>query len=76
MLCLVQDIGIVRSHAPEVYRPERSRVVYLTFEGLSDLRTSSDRHTRVRVTLPVAEATRLRELLAEPADQGTPDIVI
>jgi hypothetical protein len=40
-------------------------VVYLTFEGLRDSRTIADKHTRVRIALPVAEADRLRELLPD-----------
>ena len=50
-----------------MYRPERARVVYLTFEGLRESRTIADKHTRIRVTLPVAEAARLRELLTTTA---------
>jgi hypothetical protein len=42
----------------------------LTFEGLRESRTIADKHTRIRVALPVAEVVRLRELLAEPADAG------
>ena len=64
MLSRVQDIGIVTSHAPDVYRPEGSRVIYLTFEGLRESRTITDKRTRIRITLPIAEGARLRELLA------------
>ena len=45
MLRTVQDIGIVTSRAPQVYRPEGSRVVYLTFEGLRESRTIADKGT-------------------------------
>jgi hypothetical protein len=39
--------------------------VYLTFEGLRESRTVADKHTRVRVALPLAELARLRELLVD-----------
>ena len=60
----VQDIGIVTSDAPDVHRPERSRIIYLTFEGLRESRTIADKRTRIRITLPISEGARLRELLA------------
>jgi hypothetical protein len=50
--------------------------VYITFVGLRDSRTVADKHTRVRVALPVAEVARLRELLAEPVDDDATNIVI
>ena len=61
----VQDISIVSSRAPTVHRPEGARVIYLTFNGLRESRTIADKLTRVRVALPVAEALRLRDVLAE-----------
>ena len=72
----VQDIGIVSSHAPTVDRPAGSRYIYLTFEGLRDSRTIADKHTRVRVALPVGEIARLRAELAEPDSDAPTDIVI
>jgi len=48
-----------------VDRPAGSKYVYLTFEGLRDSRTIADKHTRVRVALPVDEADRLLELLGQ-----------
>jgi hypothetical protein len=65
MLAVVQDIGIVSSRAPTVDRPAGAKHVYLTFEGLRDSRTIADKHTRVRVALPVEEADRLRQLLSQ-----------
>ncbi|MBV9323823.1 MAG: hypothetical protein JO352_08570 [Chloroflexi bacterium] len=72
----MQDIGIVSSHAPTVDRPAGSRYIYLTFEGLRDSRTIADKHTRVRVALPVGEIARLRAELAEPDSDAPTDIVI
>jgi hypothetical protein len=46
-----------------VTHPDGSTFVYLEFEGLRESRTIVDRLTRVRVTLPLAEAARLRALL-------------
>ena len=66
----VQDIGIGSSRAPAVDRPAGARYVYLTFEGLRESRAIADKHTRIRVTLPVAEVARLRELLADPLNKG------
>ena len=68
----MQDIGIVSSRAPTVDRPAGARYVYLTFEGLRDSRSTADKHTRVRVALPLSELARLRELLVEPVDEVHP----
>jgi hypothetical protein len=76
MLCCVQDIGIVSSRAPTVDRPVGARYVYLTFEGLRESRTVADKHTRIRIALPLSEVARLRELLADPVSQDASDIVI
>jgi hypothetical protein len=76
MLCSVQDIGIVSSRAPTVVRPAGSRVIYLTFEGIRESRTIADKQTRVRITLPVAEVVRPRELLADVDRPDDADIVI
>jgi hypothetical protein len=67
--CVVQDISIVTSRAPEVHRPAGAQNVYLTFQGLRDSRTIADKLTRVRVSLPVSEARRLSEQLAALNDQ-------
>jgi hypothetical protein len=48
----------------------------LTFEGLRESRTVADKRTRIRVSLPLAEVARLRELLAELATEDSTDIVI
>jgi len=76
MLCTVQNIGIVSSRAPIVDRPAGARYVYLTFEGLRESRTIADKHTRVRIALPMTEVARLREQLAEQDRKDTVDIVI
>jgi hypothetical protein len=60
----VQEISIVTSRLPAVYRPEGSRTVFLTFEGLRESRTVADKLTRVRIAMPAAELPRLQALLA------------
>jgi hypothetical protein len=72
----VQDIGIVSSRAPTVDRPAGGRLVCLTFEGLRESRTITDKHTRIRVALPLAEVSRLCELLAELVVDDHSDSVI
>ena len=59
----MQDISIVTSRLPTVYRPEASRTVFLTFEGLRESRTASDRLTRLRIAMPAALIEQLRDLL-------------
>ena len=76
MLCAMQDIGIVSSRAPSVDRPTSARYVYLTFEGLRESRTIADKHTRIRIALPMLEAARLRDLLAELPDREAGDVAI
>jgi uncharacterized protein with ACT and thioredoxin-like domain len=61
----VQEISIVSRSTPSVVRPDGSAFVFLEFEGLRESRTIVDKLTRVRVTLPLAETTRLQELLAQ-----------
>jgi len=61
----VQSIGIVAAREPEAFRGDGSPSVRLTFRGLLDSRTAADRDTRVRVTIPVAQAARLWRLLGE-----------
>ncbi|MBV8714409.1 MAG: hypothetical protein JO020_14360 [Chloroflexi bacterium] len=63
----MQNVSIVTSRLPTVYRPEGSRTVFLTFEGLSESRNASDKLTRVRIAMPAAELPRLQELLTESA---------
>ena len=76
MLSAMQDIGIVSSKAPTVNRPTSARYIYLTFEGLRESRTIADKHTRVRIALPMLEAARLRDLLAELPDREAGDVAI
>jgi hypothetical protein len=76
MLSSAQDIGIVSSHGPTVDRPPGARFVYLIFEGLRDSRTVADKHTRIRVSLPLAEVARLRQLLDELVTEDSIDVAI
>jgi hypothetical protein len=76
MLPFAQDIGIFSSRAPTVDRPPGARFVYLTFEGLRESRTVADKHTRIRVSLPLAEVARLRQLLNELVTEDSIDVVI
>jgi hypothetical protein len=59
-----------------VDRPAGARYVYLTFEGLRESRTIGDKHTRVRVSLPMSELAHFRELLAALIVDDPTDIVI
>jgi hypothetical protein len=72
----MQDIGIVSSKAPTVNRPTSARYIYLTFEGLRESRTIADKHTRVRIALPMLEAARLGEMLAELSNREAGDRAI
>jgi hypothetical protein len=72
----MQDIGIVSSRAPTVDRPAGARYVYLTFEGLRESRTIGDKHTRIRVALPLTEVGHLREQLCALVVEDAKDIVI
>ena len=72
----MQGIGIVSSRAPAVDRPPGARFVYLTFEGLRESRTVADKHTRIRVSLPLVEVAHLRQLLDELVMEDTTDVVI
>jgi len=65
----VQIINMVTSRLPTVDRPVGDRHVYLTFEGLSDARATSDRHTRARIAVAASELPRLYDLLA-PDEHG------
>jgi hypothetical protein len=67
----MQDIGLVCGSEPELYRPEGSSVVYLTFRGLRDAKVS-DRDYRVRITLAVAQAAELQRRLGEVAGLSSP----
>ena len=49
--------------APAVNRPPGAQTVYLTFEGLRESRTITDKLTRVHV-LPAAQAQLLSNMLA------------
>jgi hypothetical protein len=58
----VQDIGIGVGRPPEVHRSEGSTTLYLTLRGIREARVR-DRETRLRIALPVVQATRLWRLL-------------
>lgn len=58
-----------RAKSVTVDRSERSQTIYLTFEGLRESRTIVDKLTRIRVAIPVAQATVMRESM-QPEDYG------
>ena len=68
----VQDIGIVTSQTPMIYRPADGDRVYLTFEGLRESRTVAHKCTRIRITLSAQAAVHLWQQLADdvPAHPG------
>jgi hypothetical protein len=66
----VQEISIVSGKPPTVHHPDNGRFVYLTFEGLRESRTVVDKLTRVRVTVPIAQAAELRDLLTGQLQNG------
>jgi hypothetical protein len=59
----VQDISIVTSKLPRVHRSEGTGTVYVTFKGLRESRTISDKRTRIRVAMPAATAQSFCQLL-------------
>jgi hypothetical protein len=58
---------MVSSKVPTVYRAEGAERVYLTFEGLRESRTVVDKHTRVRVSMPLATVRELAQMLGAAA---------
>ena len=61
----VEDISVVSGRPAQVSRPEGSARVLLTFRGLREAPHIRDKDTRVRVSVPVSEASRLWRLLGE-----------
>jgi hypothetical protein len=61
----VRDVGIASVQPPFVSRGQGSATVYLTFCGVSDIRSSVDRDTRVRISVPASTAAVLWRLLGE-----------
>jgi len=68
-MCM-QDIGIVSTGTPIVYRPAGGDTVHLTFEGLQEPPTAAGERARVRITLPVQEAVHLWQQLADDVPAG------
>jgi hypothetical protein len=66
----MQDIGIVTSQTPMIYRPADSDRVHLTFEGLRESRTVADKRTRIRITLSAQAAVHLWQQLADDVPAG------
>lgn len=68
----VQDISIVVSQTPMVYRAAAAGTdrVFITFEGLRESRTISDKRTRVRITMPAQTAVHLWQQLADDVPTG------
>jgi hypothetical protein len=61
----VRDIGIASAREPDVSRPEGSPTIYVSYRGTSDAWPSVDRDTRIRISVPVAQAAALWRLLGE-----------
>jgi hypothetical protein len=66
----MQEINIVTRMRPTVYHAEGSGTVYLTFEGLRDSRTITDKLTRVRIAMPATEAVHFWQQLADDVPAG------
>jgi hypothetical protein len=66
----VQDIGIVTSQTPMIYRPADGDEADLIFEGLRESRTVADKRTRVRITLSAQAAVHLWQQLADDVPAG------
>jgi hypothetical protein len=60
----MERIDVTSGRAPSVDRPEGSRAVFLTFDGLREAKVR-DRDTRIRIALQGPQAARLWRLLGE-----------
>jgi hypothetical protein len=60
----VRDVAIATQREPVVVRDSRGSF-RLEFRGTSDARSSTDRDTRLRIAIPVAQAVRLWQLLGD-----------
>jgi len=60
----VRDVAIATQREPVVVRDSRGSL-HLEFRGTSDARSSTDRDTRLRIAMPVAQAVRLWQLLGD-----------
>jgi hypothetical protein len=68
----MQDISMFTSRTPIVYHAEGTKTVYLTFEGLRESRTVTDKRLRIRISMPAAAAIDLWQQLADdvPAEHA------
>ena len=60
----MQEISVVCRAVPTVSSPPGAQTVCLTFQGLREPRTITDKLTRVQITLPAAQSRQLWEQLA------------
>jgi hypothetical protein len=60
----MEVIGVTSGRPPSVDRPEGSKAVFLTFDGLREAKVR-DRDTRIRIALQAPQAVRLWRLLGE-----------
>ena len=63
-LASVERIDITSGRPPSVDRPEGSKAVFLTFDGLRNAKVR-DKDTRIRIALQGPQAVRLWRLLGE-----------
>jgi hypothetical protein len=68
----VRDVAIATQRQPVVARDSRGSF-RLEFRGTSDARSSTDRDTRLRIAMPVAQAVRLWQLLGDQLTQEEKD---
>jgi len=60
----MERIDITSGRPPSVDRPEGSKALFLTFDGLPDAKVR-DKDTRVRIALQGSQAVRLWRLLGQ-----------
>jgi len=60
----MEVIGVTSGRPPSVDRPEGSRALFLTFDGLREAKVRA-RDTRIRIALQSPQAVRLWRLLGE-----------
>jgi len=60
----MERIDVTSGRPPSVDRPEGSKALFLTFDGLSNAKVR-DKDTRVRIALQGSQAVRLWRLLGQ-----------